>query len=620
MADAGRDLADGPPPKPRLCVRVGVTGHRLKASTVAVESAVIEAISRVLSMVRDGATALLAEEAAAFAPEPPRLALTTSLAEGADQLAARAALGLGFELSAALPFTREEYASDFVKPRPLGVYRACLDQARSVFELEGRRETSDRAYEAAGLMVLRHTDLLVAVWDGGRAAGRGGTAEIVQAAVDDGTPVLWIRPGEPGARLLRRKPFSLSADALDLAETAPELDAAAVREVVFELAAPPHARSGPAGAEARRRLFDFYAEKRVGRGSGLAYRALQSLLGVRRAGVAAAPPGPAFRDVIAPFHDALPEALSGRVRAAFRRCDAMAVRYGDAHRSASVVNFGFAAIAVGLALMSVLPVPGASALKPLWVGLELAVLALIGLNTWAARRGRRHDRWLDYRALTEHLRSVRLLALTGSAAAKLGPSHVSDSDEPGPLWTGWYYRALVREIGLPNTVADARFREVVAEAARAEFADQVAYHRRAAARTETMDRRLERMGEGFLYATVLVGLGYLGVWGAAHRGVHALESVYKAAGGLVTFAAAFFPAVGAAGFGIREQGGFERQAALSEIMAVQLQKVLDELDAAGPAPRLSTLSGLVEHGAAVMTAEVADWGFIFRAKPLALPG
>jgi hypothetical protein len=55
-------------------------------------------------------------------------------------------------------------------------------------------------------------------------------------------------------------------------------------------------------------------------------------------------------------------------------------------------------------------------------------------------------------------------------------------------------------------------------------------------------------------------------------------------------------------------------------MAVQLAGVTQALQDAGEAPRLPVLSGLVEEGASIMTVEVADWGFIFRAKPLALPG
>ena len=50
----------------------------------------------------------------------------------------------------------------------------------------------NQAYVRLGRFLLGQIDLLVAVWNGEREEGPGGTAEVVRAALDAGIPVVWI--------------------------------------------------------------------------------------------------------------------------------------------------------------------------------------------------------------------------------------------------------------------------------------------------------------------------------------------------------------------------------------------------------------------------------------------
>ena len=54
------------------------------------------------------------------------------------------------------------------------------------------KDTRVEAYEQAGQYVADHCDVLVALWDGRPATGRGGTEEIVQYARENKRPVVWI--------------------------------------------------------------------------------------------------------------------------------------------------------------------------------------------------------------------------------------------------------------------------------------------------------------------------------------------------------------------------------------------------------------------------------------------
>ena len=132
----------------------------------------------------------------------------SALADGADTIAAKAALGLGYALDAPLPFAEAEYENDFSSDAvdehtPLRDFRALVEKARSVLQLPGRRRTTvdtkeqgdlkeNRAYEAVGLTVLSQADILLAVWDGELSRGRGGTAEMVAEAARAGIPIVLI--------------------------------------------------------------------------------------------------------------------------------------------------------------------------------------------------------------------------------------------------------------------------------------------------------------------------------------------------------------------------------------------------------------------------------------------
>lgn len=58
----------------------------------------------------------------------------------------------------------------------------------------------ERAYEAAGRYVVDHCDMLLAVWDGRPARGRGGTAEIIAYARRRERPLAVIA-ADPAAAL-----------------------------------------------------------------------------------------------------------------------------------------------------------------------------------------------------------------------------------------------------------------------------------------------------------------------------------------------------------------------------------------------------------------------------------
>jgi hypothetical protein len=132
-------------------------------------------------------------------PNRPPVVLSP-LAEGADRLVAEVVLEHpGAGLSAVLPLPQDDYEQDFGTPESVQDFRRLLARASEVVVLPPVAERNE-AYANVGEYVLNHCEVLVAIWDGQPAQGRGGTAEVVQEALARGLPVLHVLAGnrKPG--------------------------------------------------------------------------------------------------------------------------------------------------------------------------------------------------------------------------------------------------------------------------------------------------------------------------------------------------------------------------------------------------------------------------------------
>ena len=113
-----------------------------------------------------------------------------SLAAGTDQLFAQAVLDAGGALHVVVPCERYE---ETFGPADLPLYDRLLAAAQRIETLE-HPEPTEAAFLDAGHRVADLCDLLVAVWDGKRARGLGGTADVVQYARAAGREVVIVWP------------------------------------------------------------------------------------------------------------------------------------------------------------------------------------------------------------------------------------------------------------------------------------------------------------------------------------------------------------------------------------------------------------------------------------------
>nr|WP_049559361.1 hypothetical protein [Nonomuraea sp. SBT364] len=155
-------------------VRIAVSGHRglPEETAVLIDGAVREAL----------------------AEYGPGVAGLSCLADGADQIFARAVLDLGGVLEAVIP--AKEYR-DGLPGECHAAYDELLGQAFRAHRLDFVESTAE-SHMTASARMLDDVDVLFAVWDGQPARGFGGTADVVTEARRREVPVRVIWPD--GAR------------------------------------------------------------------------------------------------------------------------------------------------------------------------------------------------------------------------------------------------------------------------------------------------------------------------------------------------------------------------------------------------------------------------------------
>lgn len=153
-------------------MRVGITGHQDMGD------------SETIDWVRDAMTRVVAESGVEEG--------ITSLAVGADQLFADILRSQGIPYWVIIPCLN--YESTFAGREHLYTYRALLKDAAIRMTLSDYGEPSEFAFLQAGKLVSDMSDLLIAVWNGQKARGMGGTGDIVQYARTKGKAVVHVNP------------------------------------------------------------------------------------------------------------------------------------------------------------------------------------------------------------------------------------------------------------------------------------------------------------------------------------------------------------------------------------------------------------------------------------------
>ena len=622
------------PPKPRLTLRVGITGHRPNKLYGAALARVARQLPAVFATIERTAARILKDGESLYTQEPAAIRLICGFAEGADQMAV-AACPPGWQIEAILPFPRDEYLNDFAQSAADGrdvrdQFLASLKRAAVITELpypySGNR---DQGYADSGGYMLRQIDVLIAVWDG-KPPKTGGTGAIAREACAGGIPVVWLTTQDeaPPRLITQIDSGGPRASSADCTET--ELTDALV--AVFAAPAP---SSDPSSARAG--LERYLTERWKPRCLFTAYDALRRIANGRRPRFVL--PLPSFGQRSHDWDSFLGEAppatdLHARIRRVLLpRCawaDTLAVYYSQLYRSAYVFSYFLSALAVFIALGIVFihddphaPASGVLGTKGVFVGTELIVIGGIILTIWLGRQRLWHERWLNYRALAERMRHGRFLAFVSEfGRIQAGASTPAEREAP---WMLWYIRATMREIGLPTATLDGAYQRSLLRATHRDEIEgaqgQVAYHTNNIDSAHRIDHFLHLLGIGCFIVTSLILIAFLALF-ALNRafGSAPLESLLVGVKPFVTFLSAGLPALGAAVAGIRAHGDFEESSQRSvHMLDVLADLTEDYARAEAGAPHLDDTGELLIVTARVMSEDLAAWQDLYGRKRLALP-
>ena len=656
------------PATPSVRLNIGVTGHRADHPSYTPHSARIEAAMHgVLDLIGRIVASMTPPFGAPFAP----IRMHSVMADGTDQLAAREALARGWEIVALLPFGRALNCAINAHPRSLADAQALLtgaaaedgtvqDRAETirslvarahVFELADvddrttvrfldmhaspgdaakaevfRADRSERV-ALAGRLAIEQSDLLIAVWDGVRTNLVGGTGHTVAAALDSGTPVLWIDPADPDAWRILGAPESLVTlrdddDAGDrgamlrdivaaallpggsVTATGAQQGAAALATGKWQAQSDPlwHAYrwierrfgGGTVGREGLTQTYETPAQVVTGSGAGVA-----QALG-------------ALPDADTGFTDRVLHGVLGR----FAWADGISAHLSDTYRGSMVVNFVLSAAAV-ISGVAYLPFVGSEWKWP-FAAFEVLLLGAILAITWIGQRRRWHGRWFETRRVAEYLRHAPLLLSLGAARAPGRWPRSADA-----AWPEHYARHALREAGLPRvSITRAYLRAALTGLIAPHVAAQRAYHAAKAQRLAAAHHNLDRLSERSFQLAVAAAAGFLLIAAANALG-WVDDRPFSVLAKVFTFLGVALPTFGGCLAGIRFFGDFERFAAISRVTAAKLETVERRITLILRAPDsaldYASVTALAHATDDIVVSEIENWQSVFEAKQITVP-
>ena len=199
---------------------------------------------------------------------------------------------------------------------------------------------------------------------------------------------------------------------------------------------------------------------------------------------------------------------------------------------------------------------------------------------------------------------MRSLKMLGIAA----PDPPGTRTNPVPRrWIDWYAMTLWRAMGAPGGKIDRSCAaQLAVSIADQEVEPQVRYHRRNAGLIETLDHRLEWVGNGLFAATLIVaGTNLIGILTGAR-----FVEIY---GDWFNLIESGFPALGTAIFGIRFQADFGGDAVRSMTTAQTLERIDTELR---KNVDLCRAADLTEQAARVMLSDLDEWRLVNQQREL----
>ncbi len=573
------------PPKVRLTLRIGVTGHRDQALEKSKE--LNDAVLKVLVAIQG-----IADRIALGAPfayeSQTECRVVSALAEGADRAVARVGKAALFPLDYILPYHRGVYKETFDGgPESKNAFDALLaDAGATILELDGGPKDRREAFGELADALIANCDVLLAIWNGGPSEGIGGTRDVVERSMAKNIPVVWFDPknSRPPRVLESLEASPRASDQLVEANLEERLS----RAFTFD---PGIGKTvGPF-----RWLMRKFGRDDSERGKAKNYFGESTLWQLESPALVAQ-----WKSVWSSLNEAQ-QTVHAPISTAFMQpfawVDRLAKRYGFLYRWSIRANLVLGAAVVLLAYFGHCAGSSGNERLTIWeLGLVLAILGITSFG-WLQRW---HERWLDYRWLAEVLRQTNFLVpLAWLRPPFRAPAHLR-SGEKGPRWLALYSGSMLRQAPLPKAKINAEYLEYCRAAMVGISKDQLAYHAGRADRLGRSAHRLHELGVAcFVYA--LLGC----VLHLKHFGTEPWLGL------MVVVLPAFASASGA----VLHHGEYRQQIAHSKALVGWLTEATEVWEAQVFLERKAVEANADALSEAMMD-ELADWRDAFVDKPI----
>jgi hypothetical protein len=536
-------------------IRIGVTGHRSLADEPAMterietilESRIIEAFSQETQRLLHKAT-----------DTPIAITIVSALAEGADRLVAKAVLRRPLaRLEVVLPYGRDVYQKEFASPESREEFTELLGQAHHITvvdktfigigdSVEGRRD----GYLKAGEYLLGQIDMLIAIWDGLEARGKGGTAEIVRLAEEKNKPVIIISTTVP-LDITLKNGGTLHAHhlaKLNRFNSCPIADYEMGKYVENE--------------------YDF-------------------LYSHPTAGTVPDPMKQTVKDCLIPYYT--------RASIIAKNNQDIYHRTGRTAYVLSTVAVSSMAVAVIFRESSILSLTGYL--------VELTALVTLFFKIHRARKAEVHKNWLECRALAESIRIAFYFVSCGIAPEPLSRQrdglHVTEVGD----WIEAAFseiRNSLPELRLSTNMDTGKLSKYIRECW---IELQFRHHREKAGITERKNRFLKRLGIGFFAAAIVVSGVHLIMSWLSMKGYFGGELLHLTEG-ILSVVAITLPAAGATTNGYRSLMEYSRLSHRSLAMAVNLKMLHNSSENVS---NQAELEAFLKRAEDLMLMESQDW-------------
>jgi hypothetical protein len=574
---------------------------------------------------------------------PAELRLSCQLAAGFDQMAASAALAIGYKLHIVLPGSRAAFRHDIARnlpretvlyePRPglilfgestgtedpLSQFDQLLGNAERVLELDRDDESGEQSlftrsdYAQAGSVMLDHSDVvLVAVHDEPFPPLLGSTRWIEQHAEKKDLILIRIPVKQPfaaeliwtmDARREQRRLFGGDSHEIDS-----HIFAAALDDRLL----------GPPLTLPRTRLGRF--ERRM---------------------AAQLDPEHNARQWDERWALASSGALAQRdLGSALRQIDQdlKPVKVWADHRASAMAELGRGAFIVS-ALLGVFAVLGA--LIGIWIPVpafiyggkvvEIGCLGAIWSFVWRSHRYDWRSQWLSLRQLERFVEQAAWLLLLGRGLVYATPSHLAQFQKDDVAkWTNTYFRAVIRNSSFPTAYFTPDYLKTVhALALQNLVVDQISYLQEEALFQQKSDEFLELWTKRFVVIAGAVTFVYL--LAAASKCLPTLSWIQPLSGKIagqghaVAVSGALLTTAAAAFSAIRNHGEYAQIAARFEGASGGLKVMQDKLaaslpnrrpDFSLPPLRSASLASIVRAATDILIQEVQGWRAILQKKEI----